>query len=97
MFKQRKACQGKLLWDLAAATLKVTGMSGKVPGNEPLIWLRQSFIRPGKLVVDFEHVSKQPNIGNVEERRRKTFESPHTSSNWIQTTFFIHMASGGKI
>jgi len=39
MFKQQKACQGKLLWDLALATLKVTGMSGKDPGNEPLISL----------------------------------------------------------
>jgi len=72
MFKQQKACQGKLLWDLALATLKVTGMSGKDPGNEPLISLWWGCIRPGKLIVDFEHVFKQPSFENVEERRRRT-------------------------
>jgi hypothetical protein len=63
----REKCQGKLLWDLVPATFKVTGISGKGPGNEPLIWLWRSYIRPGKLVLDFEHVFKEPSTGNVEE------------------------------
>jgi hypothetical protein len=35
----------------------------------------------------------------LKKEEEKLLESPHTSSNWIQTTFFIYicMASGGKI
>jgi hypothetical protein len=33
----------------------------------------------------------------LKKEEEKLLESPHTSSNWIQTTFFIYKASGGKI
>jgi hypothetical protein len=67
-----KACQGKLIWDLAPATFKVTQRSDKDPGNELQIWPWQSCIRPRKLVVILNLFFKKLNIGNVEERRRKT-------------------------
>jgi len=33
----------------------------------------------------------------LKKEEEELLKSPHTSSNWIQTTFFIYVASGGKV